>query len=135
MNNRIETNLLYLVKDLRSDYASIINQLTISNDNRLDIVNTYVELILKQIKNLDKDLKNPDKFIKDIKFINTYSNAIKNYIKSLKDDNLLGIYISILDGLVYCEDISSLYIDYISSDSLTRLNINNEELNNSKVQI
>lgn len=135
MNNRIETNLLYLVKDLRSDYASIINQLTISNDNRLDIVNTYVELILKQIKNLDKDLKNPDKFIKDIKFINTYSKAIKNYIKSLNDDNLFGIYISILDGLVYCDDISSLYIDYISSDSLTRLNINNEELNNSKVQI
>ena len=135
MNNRIETNLLYLVKDLRSDYASVINQLTISNDNRLDIVNTYVELILKQIKNLDKDLKNPDKFIKDIKFINTYSNAIKNYIKSLNDDNLFGIYISILDGLVYCDDISSLYIDYISGDSLTRQEIYNEEINSSKVRI
>ena len=135
MNNRIETNLLYLVKDLRSDYASIINQLTISNDNRLDIVNTYVELILKQIKNLDKDLKNPDKFIKDIKFINTYSKAIKNYIKSLNDDNLFGIYISILDGLVYCDDIASLYIDYISGDSLTRQDIYNKEVNSSKVKI
>ena len=135
MNNRIETNLLYLVKDLRSDYASVINQLTISNDNRLDIVNTYVELILKQIKNLDKDLKNPDKFIKDIKFINTYSKSIKEYIKSLNDDSLLGIYISILDGLVYCDDIAALYIDYISGDSLTRQDIYNKEVNSSKVRI
>ena len=134
MNNRIETNLLYLIKDLRSDYSFVSNYLSVINDNRLDIVNSYIDFILKQIDKLESDLKNPDKFTKDIKFINTYSKAIKNYINSLNDDSLFNIYVSILDGLVYCDEITSLYIDYITGDSLTRLNIENNINSNIKVK-
>ena len=134
MNNRIETNLLYLIKDLRSDYSFVSNYLSVINDNRLDIVNSYIDFILKQIDKLESDLKNPDKFTKDIKFINTYSKAIKNYINSLNDDSLFNIYVSILDGLVYCDEITSLYIDYITGDSLTRLNIENNINTNIKVK-
>ncbi len=134
MNNRIETNLLYLIKDLRSDYSFVSNYLSVINDNRLDIVNSYIDFILKQIDKLESDLKNPDKFTKDIKFINTYSKAIKNYINSLNDDSLFNIYVSILDGLVYCDEITSLYIDYITGDSLTRLNIENNINSNIRVK-
>ena len=134
MNNRIETNLLYLIKDLRSDYSFVSNYLSVINDNRLDIVNSYIDFILKQIDKLESDLKNPDKFTKDIKFINAYSKAIKNYINSLNDDSLFNIYVSILDGLVYCDEITSLYIDYITGDSLTRLNIENNINSNIRVK-
>ena len=129
MNDRIKTNIMYQIRDMRSEYSevSIFLASLDKNDKTINNIINYNDLILMQIKLLDSHYNDPIKFSKDIKFIKLYSQKILRAITDCSNDILTHLYINTLNGIIYCDEIENTYVDFISDDVLSKLNTYNEE--------
>ena len=138
MIDNVKTNIMYLIRDMRYEFASMngfLSSYIEDNSQFIVIVRAYIELILKQINLLDSHYDNPEKFSNDIKCIKLYNGMINKFVSDNDNDILYAIYINSLNGSVYCDEIINTYVKTLSDESLSLLNQYNEynEENNSRV--
>ena len=129
MTDRIKTNILYQIRDMRSEYSAInifISSLDF-NDKTINNIRTCADIISMQISLLGTHYDDPIKFSKDIRLIRSYSQKILRSITDSDNDLLTRMYINILNGIIYCDEIENTYLDNISDDVLSKLNTFNEE--------
>ena len=129
MTDRIKTNILYQIRDMRSEYSAInifLSSLDF-NDKTINNIRTCADIISMQISLLVSHYDDPIKFSKDIRFIRSYSQKILRAITDSDNDILTRMYINVLNGIIYCDEIENTYVDFISDDVLSKLNTYNVE--------
>ena len=129
MLDRIKTNILYQIRDMRSEYSAInifVSSLDF-NDKTINNIRTYADLITMQIGLLDTHYDDPIKFSKDIRFIKLYSQKILRIITDSDNDLLTRMYINLLNGIIYCDEIEYTYVNHVSDEVLSKLNTYDDE--------
>ena len=125
MNYKFQAAIMYLIRDMRIEYSSINTYLSNMEDDSINAIKIYVNAIMKQISLLDRDILNPNQFSNDIRIIKDYTKSINKCIKKLNKDKYYPIYIYALNGMVYCDEIASTYVNNINDDTLANLNVSN----------
>ena len=129
MNNRFETSIKYLIRDMRMEFSNINTWLATNDNNVLIFIKSYLNVIVNQIDLLSEDFYDPIRFIKNIGIIKSYSQAIYDYISSNYNDTYYSISINSLNGIVYCDEIANVYLNSLSTSTLE--NFNSLENNNN----